>query len=228
MRRFSGSHAGEPDPRGLPVSGGPACALLTESDADDAARLYTETFLADEPTTCRRAPDPVMFLHYGTLYARSLAGKNLSFIARDTTCEPAGFIFCVDLADDLPAEWVWMTEFLAQFPEAVAMLTGLEDRYLDRAEIRPGSVLHIYQIGVGRKFRGNGFATALIRRALSHARDRGYRQAIADCTHAASRRSFEACGFREAGFSSYESFSMNGVRYFAGLEGGISLMVKDL
>ena len=121
-----------------------------------------------------------------------------------------------------------MVEFLAQFPEAVAMLTELEDRFFNRADIVPGSVMHIYQIGVDRRYRGTGIARDLIRQALSHARDRGYRQAVADCTHAASRRSFEACRFREAGFLSYETFSMNGARYFAGLEGGISLMVRDL
>jgi ribosomal protein S18 acetylase RimI-like enzyme len=205
------------------------CHPLTESDAGGAARLYADTFLSDEPTTHRRAPDPVLFLHYGTLYARSLAGKQLSFIARDArTPDPAGFIFCVDLTDDLVAEGAWMAEFLAQFPEAVAMLTELEDRFFNRADIVPGSVMHIYQIGVDRRYRGTGIARDLIRRALAHARDRGYRQAVADCTHMASRRSFEACGFREAGFLSYETFSINGVRYFAGLEGGISLMVRDL
>lgn len=215
--------------RTLERSGTVVCYSLMQSDADDAARLYADTFLADEPTTHRRAPDPALFLYYGTLYARSLAGKQMSFIARDAvTREPAGFIFCVDLTDDLVAEGAWMGEFLAQFPEAVAMLTELEDRSFDRAGIAPGSVLHIYQIGVDRKFRGAGIAPALINRALSHARDRGYRQAVADCTHAASRNSFETCGFREAGFLSYETFSMNGVRYFAGLEGGISLMGRDL
>jgi len=71
-------------------------------------------------------------------------------------------------------------------------------------------------------------ALSLIRRVLAHARDFGYRQVIADCTHAASRRSFETCGFHEAGFLSYETFSVDGIRYFAGLDGGISLMVRDL
>jgi ribosomal protein S18 acetylase RimI-like enzyme len=205
------------------------CHPLTKSNADDAARLYADTFLSDEPTTHHRAPDPSLFLYYGTLYARSLSGKHLSFIARDArTLEVAGFIFCVDLTDDLVAEGTWMVEFLAQFPEAVAMLTELEDRYFNRAGIAPGAVLHIYQIGVDRKFRGAGIAPALIHRALAHARDRGYRQVIADCTHAASRRSFEKCGFLEAGVLSYEAFSVNGVRYFSGLDGGISLMVRDV
>jgi hypothetical protein len=51
---------------------------------------------------------------------------------------------------------------------------------------------------------------------------------VADCTHPGSRRSFEQCGFHEAGSLSYDAFSLDGVRFFAGLEGGISLMVRDL
>ena len=36
---------------------------LAESDAEEAARLYTEIFSADEPTTQRRGPDTAVFLH---------------------------------------------------------------------------------------------------------------------------------------------------------------------
>ncbi len=42
------------------------CYPLAESDVDDAVQLYADTFLVDEPTTHRRAPDPALFLHHGT------------------------------------------------------------------------------------------------------------------------------------------------------------------
>jgi ribosomal protein S18 acetylase RimI-like enzyme len=210
-------------------SGMAPCVPLTVSDVDEAARLYGEVFLADEPTTRFREPDPVMFHYYARLYVRSLAGKKLSFIAHDEkTHEPAGFLFSVDFTDDPKNDGEWMMEFLSQFPEIVTMIDELEERYLDCAAILPGSVLHIFQIGVDRKYRGHGVAQAMIRRVLVHARKLGFRQVIADCTHPASRRSFEQCGFHEAGFLSYDTFSMNGVRFFAGLEGGISLMVRDI
>jgi RimJ/RimL family protein N-acetyltransferase len=218
-----------PDPdKGTSSSAG-MIGLLTESDADETARLYGEVFLADEPTTHRCAPDPAMFHHYARLYVRSLAGKNLSFVVRDErTKDLTGFIFCVDLIEDPESEGEWMREFLSHFQEIVTMINELEDRYLNHAEALPGSVLHVFQIGVDRKFRGTGIAQAMIRRVLDHAREQGFRQVIADCTHLASRRSFEQCGFHEAGFLSYDEFNMNGVRFFAGLDGGISLMVKDL
>ena len=43
-----------------------------------------------------------------------------------------------------------MVELLAYFREVVTMIDDLEDRYLDRDAIAPGSVLHIFQIGVSR------------------------------------------------------------------------------
>jgi len=221
-------HSNGPD-LGSSSSPGLVCFPLMETDANEAAQLYREVFLSDEPTSVRRAPDPVLFLHYAQLYARSLAQKNLSFIARDErTNDLTGFIFCVDLTLDPEREGEWMVAFLANFPEAVAMITELEEQYLTIAEVSPGTVLHIYQVGVSRKYRGLGVAQTLIQRALALGQERGFRKAVADCTNPASRRSFERCGFHEIGFSSYEVFNMSGVRFFAGLVGGISLMVRHI
>ncbi len=202
---------------------------LTEPDVEQAARLYTEVFLADEPTSHRHALDPALFLPYARFYVRSLVRKDLSFIARDErTKETLGFVFCFDLKDNPEDEGEAMVAFLAHFREAVAMINELEDRHLNRKEIDAGSVLHVFQMGVHRKLRGNGIAQAMIHRVIAHARKRGFQKVIADCTSPASQRTFEQCGFNEVGFSPYEAFSMNGVRFFAGLEGGISLMVKDI
>jgi len=202
---------------------------LTEPDVEQAARLYTEVFLADEPTSHRHALDPALFLPYARFYVRSLVRKDLSFIARDKrTKEVLGFIFCFDLTDNPEDKGASMIAFLAHFREAVAMINELEDRHLNRNEIRAGSVLHVFQIGVARMFRGNGIAQAMIHRVIVHARERGFRQIVTDCTSPASQRTFEQCGFNEVGFSAYVAFSMNGVRFFAGIDGGISLMVKDI
>jgi GNAT superfamily N-acetyltransferase len=207
----------------------PVCVPLTESDIKSAARLYTEVFLADEPTSHRHALDPALFLPYARFYVNSLVRKELSFLSRDkTTNELAGFIFSFDLTDDPENEGALMVEFIAHFKEAVAMIHELEERHLNREEIKAGSVLHIFQIGVNRRYRGTGIARVMIQRVLAHAQKRGFRQVIADCTSPASKRAFEQCGFSEIGFSPYEAFSLNGVRFFAGLDGGISLMVKNI
>ncbi|MDO8873851.1 MAG: GNAT family N-acetyltransferase [Methanoregula sp.] len=224
----SGNGIHVPDLRSS-LMGQPACVPLTESDVESAARLYTEVFLADEPTSHRHALDPALFLPYARFYVRSLVRKDLSFLSRhETTNELAGFIFCFDLTDDPENEGAVMSEFIAHFKEAVVMIHELEDRHLNREDIMAGSVLHIFQIGVSRQYRETGIARAMIRRVLAHARECGFRQVIADCTGPASKRVFEQCDFSEMGFSTYEAFSMDGIRFFAGLDGGISLMVKNI
>jgi ribosomal protein S18 acetylase RimI-like enzyme len=224
----NGIHVPDPEP-GLSFSKKPVCVPLTESYVESAARLYTEVFLADEPTSHRHALDPALFLPYARFYVGSLVRKDLSFLIRDdTTNELAGFIFCFDLTDDPENEGAVMVEFIAHFKEAVAMIHELEDRHINLKEIEAGSVLHIFQIGVSREYRETGIARAMIHRVLAHARERGFRQVIADCTSPASKRVFERCGFSELGFSPYEAFSMDGVWFFTGLPGGISLMVKNI
>lgn len=202
---------------------------LSDLHVEAAARLYSEVFLEDEPTSRRHALDLERFYPYACFYVQSLVNKGLSFLARDECSgEITGFIFCFDLVDDLELEGTEMTEFLMHFHQAVAMIDELEARHFHRESIIPGSVLHIFQIGVARKERGRGITRALIRRALTHAKERKFIQAVADCTTRSSKHTFERCGFSERDFYSYESFSMNNVCFFSGIEGGIFLMVKDL
>jgi len=188
-----------------------------------------EVFLTDEPTSHRHALDPALFLPYARFYVRSLVRKDLSFIARDErTKETLGFAFCFDLTDNPEDEGASMVAFLSHFREAVAMINDLEDQHLNRAGLPTGSVLHVFQIGVRQKDRGKGIAQAMIHRVITHARKRGFRQIVADCTSRASQSTFEQCGFCEVEFSSYDAFSLNGIRFFAGIDGGISLMIRDI
>lgn len=202
---------------------------LFYDNASAAARLYAKVFLEDEPTTRHHAPDPDTFLPLADFYVRTLAEKELSFIAMDrTTGELAGFIFAFDLTHDPASDGEPMVRLIDRFRAAVAMIDELEDRHLDRAGIVPGSVLHIFQIGTARNYRGAGIAPALVRHLLHHALERGYRSAIADCTGPVSKSVFERCGFLEIGHFPYADFRHNGVAFFNRLPGGISLLKKDL
>jgi GNAT superfamily N-acetyltransferase len=219
-------HAPDISPASSPS---PAIVSLTAADEEVAARLYTRVFLEDEPTSRRHALDASRFLPYARAYVRWLTVKDLSFLAKDPiTGELLGFIFCFDFTDDPGRESPELQEFILHFRQAVAMIDELESRHICRETILPGSVLHIFQIGVESKARREGTARALINRALTRAGERGFRQAVADCTSPGSQRVFEQCGFSQKGFSPYESFSMDGTCFFSGLEGGISLMVMDL
>ena len=220
--------AGPAQPKTPAPSPAPAIVPLAAADMEAAARLYTRVFLEDEPTSRRRALDPARFLPYARIYVRWLIEKDLSFLAKDAmTGELLGFVFCFDFLDDPGRESPELQEFILNFRHAVTMIDELEARHISRESVMPGSALHIFQVGVGRKGRRRGIARAMIRRVLTHAGERGFRKVVADCTNTISQRVFEQCGFSIVGFSSYESFSMDGTCFFSGLCGGISLMVVD-
>ena len=79
-------------------------------------------------------------------------------------------------------------------------------------------MLHVFQIGVGRQYRGLGIAQTMIQHVHSHARKRGFEQIVADCNGPASKKAFEKCGFSITGFSSYEKFYMGGVFFLQDLK----------
>lgn len=202
---------------------------LSASSREAAAQVYTRVFLEDEPTSRRHNLDPARFLPYARIYVRWLETKGLSLVATDArTGEIAGFIFCFDFLDDPGHDTPLLQEFIQNFRQAVAMIDELEARHIHRETVRPGSVLHIFQIGVDRKFRRQGIARELLVRIIDLARERGFSRLVADCTNPASCSVFTQCGFTKEGFSSYESFSPDGTCFFSGLEGGISLMVRDI
>lgn len=205
-----------------------AICPLDEADGNATAELYTRVFLNDEPTTRLIAPDPARFLPLACCYVRWLHRKGLSFCAKDArTGECLGFIFCFDFLDDPTRENPVLQEYLLQFRHAVMMIDALEARHICRDTVMSGSMLHIFQIGVDRKGRRLGIARALVNRVLTHAHERGFSHLVADCTSRASRQLFAECGFFEAGFLSYRSFSIDGTCIFAGLEEGISLMIRE-
>ena len=207
----------------------PDCLPLMNSDVDNAARLYTDIFLTDEPTSCRHAPDPDLVYPYARYYIRCLIGKGFSFVVKDEiTDELVGFIFCFDLTDDFWLKDEMMKVFISHFREAVLMIEDLEAINLNQKIIAPGSVLHIFQIGVHQNYRRKGVAIGMISKVLSKAKRAGYKQVIADCTSITSRGTFEQAGFQIAGFSSYETFNVSGNYFFKGLDGGISLMIRDI
>jgi len=202
---------------------------LSYDNVSAAARLYAEVFLKDEPTTRHHAPDPASFTPFADFYVRTLVDQELSFVAQnEDTGELAGFIFAFDLTHDPASDGEPMVRLIESFQNAVAMINELEDRHLNRAEIVPGSVLHIFQIGTVGNYRGTGLASALIRHLLHHAKEQGYQSAIADCTGPVSKSVFERCGFVELGHSRYADFRHNGEVFFSGLPDGISFLKKDL
>lgn len=219
-----------PDP--VPASN-PAATLLisplSEADVEPATYLYADIFLTDEPTSVRIAPDPGRLIPLAQWYVAALVCRGFSFIARDPlTGRIAGFLFCFDITDDFSEDARQYAAYLDNFREAIAMIDELELRFLDRGGIVPGTVLHALQAGVDPCYRRQGLLKAMMDQLVDRARQRGYRQVVAECTNPGSLAALRESGFVQAGFLPYDTFLINGEPFFAGLEGGLSLMVLDL
>jgi GNAT superfamily N-acetyltransferase len=205
------------------------CIPLSPETVDATARLYTEVFVRDEPTTRWHRIIEEDFLPFARTYVQFCEAQGLSYIAQEEkTGEVIGFIFCHDLTMDLDALGPAMREYLSCFDATIQLISTLEEKYLNIIPVPPGTALHVYQLGICREFRHRLVSTALIRHILASARGRGFRTIVTDCTGPGSCRSFEKCGFTRSGSIPYSSFLVGGTAFFDGLEGEITLMVKEL
>lgn len=205
------------------------CIALSPGAVEAAARLYTEVFVRDEPTTRWHRITGDNFLPFARTYVQFCEREGLSFIAQEEgTRKVIGFIFCHDLSLDLNALGPEMREYLSQFDATIQIISALEEKYLKPGAMKPGMGLHVYQLGISREFRNRSISTALIRTVLAFARERGFKQVVTDCTGPQSCRSFGNCGFTREGSIEYSLFLINGTAFFSGLEGGITLMARDL
>jgi ribosomal protein S18 acetylase RimI-like enzyme len=205
------------------------CVALSPDDVEAAARLYTEVFVRDEPTTRWHRITEDNFLPFARAYVQFCEKEGMSFIAQEEgTGKVIGFIFCHDLALDLDALGPDIREYLSRFDATIRLIDALEENYRDPGAMKPGMALHVYQLGISREFRNRSVSTALILTAISFARERGFKQIVTECTGPQSCSSFGNCGFTPKGSIEYSSFLIDGIAFFNGLEGRITLMVRDL
>lgn len=203
--------------------------FLSSDNADSAAELYTEVFLNDEPMTRQHGIDPEKFLPCACEYLHFCAAQGMSVIAIDSlTQRIVGFGLTSDLTTDWDSVGPGMVTLLSFFRESVAILEEVEHRCPDLHDIRPGAVLHIFQGGVRREYRGRGVLTNIISRILIEAKNRGFQKIIGECTGPVSRHVLEKAGFREAASVVYDEFEVDGKAYFAGIPGRMSLMIRDV
>jgi len=207
--------------------------LLTLDTVDEMAVLVSGEFVTDEPMYMALGILPAEFLPLARIFVPWCAREGLSFLARDrATGRGAGFVLATDLVHEpygsLRDQYSASDHFWEKIMHERAFLDKLEKPYLEREKPGKGKILHVTALGVQKEHQGKGLATRLIRTALWHGEEKGFRKAIADCTGPASLRVHEKCGFTVAGSLDYRSFEGNGEYPFAGLQGACSLVEKEL
>ena len=202
---------------------------LTHVIADATAKLYTDIFLNDEPMTRHHGIEPGKFLPCAREYLYFCAGQGLSFVAVNrANNRVSAFVLGSDITTDLMAVGPGMVSLLSFFRESMEIIEVLESQCPDISDTNPGKVFHIFQIGTHRDYRRRGLVTQLIQMSLAHAKRQGFVKAVAECTGPVSRHTCERCGFVRAANIRYDDFVVNKKRFFSGLPGEISLMVRDI
>jgi GNAT superfamily N-acetyltransferase len=203
--------------------------LLKDPDIRETTTFYRDIFLKDEPMTRIHGIDPGIFFQHALVYTALCARDDLSFIARNcVTGDFAGFVLCSDLCTDWLVRDPRMAGLFSLFHESTCILEFLEEHYRKNYPCGTGKSLHLFQVGITPRFRGQGIAQSLIRTAVEHAYRRGFTHAFAECTWSASRELLLRCGFSGVYRIRYREFCTNGAYFFKDLPGEITLMVREL
>ena len=191
--------------------------------------MYADLFACDEPLTHACSVDPAVFYPLATHYLDLCAQAGMSFVAQEAgTRECAGFLLASDVCETWEENDLQMAQMYEVFSDCVTLIARLEHEFLKKYPLLKCEGYHIVQIGVITQYRRNGLATMLIIRALEHAKNHGYRVAMAECTSPASRDCFLKAGFSEFFSIAYKNYSNGKTFPYGGLPGGISLMIKWL
>ena len=204
--------------------------LYRESDADDLAFLLSDVFPDRDPPAVAVGLTQPEFESFVRLFCARAAEQRLTIVARCADSdEMCGVLLTEDSASGMPDGITGLSE---KFDPIFDILGQLEDQYQyqgDRA-IEPGNSIHLFLLGVSRKFAGQGVAHRLVSECLANGIDKGYRMAVTEATNPTSQHIFRKQGFIDRVYRSYKTHKYDGRRPFASIAdyGGPILMDKPL
>jgi len=115
-----------------------ACIHLNLDTIETTARLYTEVFVLDKPTTRWHTEKEEEFLPFARRYVQFSETKGLSYIAKEEkTGKGIGFIFCSDLTMELDAFGPEMRWYLTRFDAIIQLIDACEEKYLNLITVAP-------------------------------------------------------------------------------------------
>lgn len=111
-----------------------------------------------------------------------------------------------------------------------ALLAELEKDFEARPKSELHACVHIHMLAVGRDFRDDKIAGALVQRCIEAGGDKGFREIVTDATNPASQRVFARSGFERINDVRYDSFTFGGEQVFRAIPNAtdIALMARAL
>lgn len=203
-------------------------SIYTASDADEMTRLLGEVFADRDPPAMAVGLTPSEFEAFVRLFCTKAAAEGLTIVARSTeTGEMCGALLAEDSASTLPDG---IDHLSSKFDPIFDILGQLDGEYRSGETVRPGESIHLFLVGVARRFAGKGVAKQLVAECLANGARRGYRVAVTEATNKTSQHVFRKHGFVERVRRSYGAHRFAGQAVFASIaeQGGPILMVKRL
>lgn len=198
------------------------------TDVAEMSRLLAETFTQSDPPAVAVGLTPDEFEAFVTVVSQPEMTQGLTIIARDLeTGIMAGALLTEDAASPPPDG---MAGLSVKF-EPIFDLFGRLDAQIDAPPITAaGQVLHLFLLGVDRRFAGRGIGQQLVTVSLTNGADSGFEVAVVEATNRTSQHIFGKLGFAVRAQVAYADYRRDGVPVFGSIadHGGPMAMIRGL
>jgi ribosomal protein S18 acetylase RimI-like enzyme len=203
-------------------------SVYTTSDSEEMVRLLGEVFTQLDPPAVAAGLTPPEFEAFVRLFCPKAEAEGLTIVARSVeTAEMIGALLTEDSASEAPPG---MDRLSVKFNPIFDILGQLDAAYRSGQAASPGESLHLFLLGVARRFAGQGVAHQLVAKCVANGVRKGYRVAVTEATNRTSQHIFRKQGFAERVRGSYRDHRFEGQAGFASIaeHGGPILMDKLL
>ena len=203
-------------------------SVCDPADVPELRRMLALTFTESDPMPVAVGLDPDGFEAFVALVVGPESTRGLTVVARDLASGVlAGALLNEDAATPPPEGLATLSH---KYDPIFDLLDQLDAQVAEPPITEPGSVLHLFLLGVDPRFAGRGIAQRLVQASLAHGSALGYGTAIAEATNRTSQHIFRKAGFRTRAQASYADYRRDGVAVFSSISehGGPAAMVREL
>ncbi len=189
---------------------------MQRSDIEETATCISQVFSSFEPIAKALKISFNEFSQLAVSVCQKAADEEISLIAKDQkTGEIVGFIISEDFMTSSPD----FLEGIDNKLEAVfSLISELEENYRSCHSFKAGQVLHIFMLGVQKKYTNRHIAKTLVRENMNLAKHHNFEIAIAEAAGVGSQHIFRNLGFSEEFAIEYKSYKFKGKQIFSAIE----------
>ena len=197
-------------------------------DVDELVPLLARVFTADDPPAVAVGLTVAEFEALVDLYRVRAATGGLTIIARSgDTGEMMGALLAEDSAASFPDG---VERLSPKFAPIFDILGELDLEYRRGRIALPGDSVHLFLLGVDRRFARQGIGQGLVEHCVAEGCRHGFRTAVTEATNPVSQHIFRKLGFVDRVARVYAAHRFDGTPVFASIaaHGGPVLLEKNL